>query len=141
MGYGVYALNVRMVKEWPQPVTDLRTTVDPSGTMKVTLQWTNPSLTLKGNQLDALTHVEIYRDGTLIDNISDAVPGKSCTFVDDNVDVPGIHTYKVLPYNALGASTEDVREVETMYVGGGAEPFPYSWTTGSEREHYEALTK
>lgn len=141
MGYGVYALNVRMVKEWPQPVTDLRTTVDPSGAMKVTLQWTNPSLTLKGNQLDALTHVEIYRDGTLIDNISDAVPGKSCTFVDDKVDVPGIHTYKVLPYNALGASTEDVREVETMYVGGGAEPFPYSWTTGSEREHYEALTK
>ena len=141
MGYGVYGLSVRMVKEWPQPVTDLKTTVDPNGGMKVTLNWTNPSLTLKGNPLDELTKVEIYRDGKLVGQVSDANPGKPGSFVDTTVDVPGIHTYKILPYNGLGTSQEDVREVETMYVGGGIEPFPYTWTTGSEREHYEALTK
>jgi len=141
MGYGVYGLNVRMVKEWPQPVTDLRTAVDPNGGMTVELNWTNPSLTLKGNQLGTLKKVEIYRDGKPIGTISDAVPGKKSSYIDNTVDSPGLHTYKILPYNELGTSMEDACEVETMYVGTGVEPFPYTWTTGSEHEHYEALTK
>lgn len=141
MGYGVYALNVRMIKEWPRPVTDLKTKVDPNGAMSVDLSWTNPSLTLKGEPLAALTKVEIYRDDNLIATLTDARIGEPSTFRDANVDLPGIHKYKVIPYNELGASQEDVRQVESMYVGAGVEAFPYSWETGYDFDNYEALSK
>ncbi len=141
MGYGVYYLNMRIVKDWPQPVSDLSTTVDPNGAMKVWLEWTNPSQTLKGNDLAALEKVEVYRDDVLVATLTDMLPGQKGTYIDTEVDQPGLHTYHILPYNELGASEEDARKVESMYVGTGVEEFPYEWTTGYDRENYEQLAR
>lgn len=141
MGYGVYSLNVRIVKDWPQPVGDLTTTVDPNGALQASLAWTNPTQTLKGNTLTALEKVEIYRDGVLAATLTGMLPGQKCTYTDSELDQPGIHTYHILPYNELGASEEDARRVETMYVGTEVEPFPYEWVTGYDRENYEQLAR
>ena len=124
-GYGITSLYVREYKNWPQPVRDLATGVDPNGLMDVSLQWTNPSLTVKGDHLQNLEKVELYRDGELVATITDVVPGKVQKYVDRTVTTPGIHIYHVLPYNELGAAEDGVQRVSTMYVGAGVEAFPY----------------
>ena len=124
-GYGITSLYVREYKDWPKPVDDLASAVDPNGAMEVTLGWTNPSLSVKGNRLEALEKVEIYRDSELIATLTDAAPGQKMHYTDSSVPTPGLHIYHILPYNALGAAEDGIRPVSTTYVGTTVEPFPY----------------
>ena len=64
---------------------------------------------MNGTTLTALTKVEIYRDGTLIDTKTDV---KTATQYSFDIDVPqGAHVFNVIAHNETGRGHDTEIEV------------------------------
>ena len=87
----------------PVAPSDLSITLD-GFSNKVSLSWTNPTKDVVGNELTALTSVQIYRNGDLIHTIANPVVGGKADYID--MDVPiGMTTYSTTASNEGGESS------------------------------------
>ncbi len=84
----------------PGPVTEASAERDPSGALKVTINYTAPSVDFSGEALAALDGVKIYRDDALIATQTPK-PGEKMTFTDSKA-VKGEALYTLIPFNADG---------------------------------------
>ena len=98
----------------PEAAGDVRQVPGANGEISMGLTWINPTLSKKGETLDLLSNVRIFRDGTLVETIRDnVVPGARMSWTDPS-PTAGVHVYKVIVSNTTGES--DPAEVNT-FVG------------------------
>ncbi len=96
----------------PEPAAELTQVPGANGQVSMGLTWINPSLSKQGEDLDALSSVQIFRDGVLAETIRDGVtPGARMSWTDSK-PTPGIHVYKVIVANTTGES--DPAQVNTF---------------------------
>lgn len=117
----------------PASVDALAVELFPENPLKGTMEFTVPTKAMNGSALDAVTKVEIYRDGTLVDVKTDAVPGKAYKF---EIDVPqGEHLFNVIAHNGAGRG----HDTEISVFGGVDIPLPvtnvrYEWNPSDDNK-------
>lgn len=82
----------------PASPTNLKGEAGAQGAYSATLTWTNPTKDYMGNALDALTGVNIYRDGAKVATLS----GTATSYTDNALSTAGYYTYRVEPANSHG---------------------------------------
>ena len=82
----------------PASPTKLKGEAGAQGAYSATLTWTNPTKNYMGNALDALTGVNIYRDGAKVATL----PGTATSYTDNALSTAGYYTYRVEPVNSHG---------------------------------------
>ena len=82
----------------PASPTKLKGEAGAQGAYSATLTWTNPTKDYMGNALDALTGVNIYRDGAKVATLS----GTATSYTDNALTTAGYYTYRVEPVNSHG---------------------------------------
>ena len=88
----------------PAAVADLKQVPGANGEVSMGLKWTLPTLSKKGEQLDMLSYVKIFKDEEDSVVITDGVePGAQMTWTDPN-PTEGKHTYSVVVGNTTGES-------------------------------------
>ena len=97
----------------PAKVSNFSITADAMGELSATLSWTCPSLTYSGAELNSIDKMEIYRDGALIQTLTDAQPGKAMTYID-TPSASGVYTYTVVAHNNEG---EGVATNYSLFIG------------------------
>lgn len=127
----------------PGAATELTAVADPTGAHSATVNFTLPAVNLVGDALDAVTSIELQRDGEVVKTVTEGFAvGQPFSIVDDTNPAAGNHTYTVICYNRHGAGATASAEV---YVGFSAPLQPASVTmTESEPGHvvatWEAVT-
>lgn len=86
----------------PAAVSDLTATPDPNHGLSADLAWTNPTLTVGGEALTALTSVELYRDGELLHSFTNPTVGGAMSYTDNTIPADGAYNYTVYAVNAAG---------------------------------------
>lgn len=81
-----------------------------SDNRNVTIQWTNPTLTLDGNALNSIDSIIVRRDFQQIASFADVTPGDIMSFVDEGLE-PGVYEYSVLVKNDAGFSDTEYKSV------------------------------
>lgn len=76
-------------------------TTGAAGALSAQLQWTTPDKNYRNGALSALSGVKIYRNGTLVQTISETQQGKQMSWTDTPT-TDGLYIYKVQPYNTAG---------------------------------------
>ncbi len=106
----------------PGAPTALTLVPDADGFSKVAITVTAPTVDIEGNELTALTGLEISRQGNMVAAFENVVPGETYTFTD-NVPASAIYEYSSSASNAegRGAST-----YASAYVGVYAVKSPSS---------------
>lgn len=97
----------------PAAATDLKVTPDPDGNVKATISFTAPALDDKGNALESLDKIELYRGNEIIKSFSAPAVGSSLSYEDSPASA-GEYTYKVIAFNSAGTGRE---ASVTAYVG------------------------
>lgn len=87
----------------PAPVADLRLTPAAGGSRNVTVAFTAPSETAKGNHLEPGFTATVQRDGTLVATYRNVNPGQKFEFTDDRISADGVVTYTVSCSNSFGS--------------------------------------
>jgi hypothetical protein len=98
----------------PAAVADFSVTAGAMGALQASLAWTNPSTTVDGETLTELTSIVIERGGVVIETIANPTIGGAGTFVDDDIDLPGIYNYRIFGVNPAG---EGLKVAQSVYVG------------------------
>ena len=93
----------------------LSVTPGAEGALTATIDVTAPEQTVEGNPLSSISSVELYRDGTLIDQKTDVTPGAVVSFTDESVENSGLHIYQAIAYNESGKGLKS--EKTTVYIG------------------------
>lgn len=78
------------------------------------LDWVNPNLNIIQQPLESLTGVKIYRNETLIDDVTDVVMGQPYSYDDNTVPAPGGYAYEIVPYNIYG---DGYSAIEANWIG------------------------
>ena len=73
-------------------------------TYDVALSWTNPSQTLGGETLTAITSIVLQRDGTTIQTYNNPTVGGNMNFTDTEITANGTYNYKVYAVTSEGNS-------------------------------------
>jgi hypothetical protein len=76
----------------------------------VTLQWTNPMLTVGGDDLASITSVTIRRNRVVIAELTDAPVGANMEYEDNGLE-PGLYEYAIYVTNESGISQTVYRSV------------------------------
>ena len=140
MGYRIGFVKVKADKPVPSLITDIKATADEADGLLVALSWTNPELDNKGERIEELTKVELYRNGSIIKEFTETTPGTKMSF-NDNVPDDGTYLYHVVAYNANGSSDEEPLKANPGFVGHPTAAFPYSLdTTQASDEETAKLT-
>ena len=84
-----------MVVVLPAAVSDLKAEADPSGALKAVISATAPTHSASGDTLTSLTKIEIARNDTLVQTLTDVAPGKAFSWEDSDVKKKGHTTCKV----------------------------------------------
>ncbi len=88
-------------------------TAGDNGALSAQLQWTTPEKNYRNGTLDALSGIRIYRNGTLVQTMTETQQGEQMSWTD-TPEADGLYIYKVEPYNASGDGI--YKEFKT-YVG------------------------
>ena len=126
MGYRIKRVKVKANKPVPAMITDLKAEASALDELSVTLKWTNPDTDQAGQPLDAVTKVELYRNGALVKEFTDCAVGAAMEYTDAPAEA-GVYTYHVLAYNANGAHDAVPAEVSAGYVGHPVVELPFSF--------------
>lgn len=112
----------------PGAVSDLAAVADQDGAHKATLTFRLPTVDLEGKPLaDAVTSVDISRDGTLVKTVTENLQ-LEMSVVDDTDPAVGEHTYTVVANNSVGTGVAaDVK----VFVGFNI-PFDVEWVKAIE---------
>lgn len=89
----------------PAAATDITAVPDYNGANKATVKFNAPTLNVKGDKLDAITKIELRRNGDLINTFNNPAPGEALSYLDE-VEEAGNYTYSVIAYNNAGAGKE-----------------------------------
>lgn len=118
----------------PAAATDFTATADPDGAFSVALAWTNPSLDNVGNELTAITKLEVLRGEEVIKTYEPATPGEAMTCTDE-VTAPGRYTYHIVAYQ--GENAGESANATTGKVGGSMElPYTADFTSAATFEDW-----
>lgn len=98
----------------PESVKDLTAVPDAEGGLATVLSWTNPSNTVEGTPLTALSKLDIYREDVLVQTIDNPAIGKSLMWTD-HLEQSGFVSYKLIAANEEGEGK--AAKTETVYVG------------------------
>ena len=71
-------------------------------TLSASLSWTNPTVDLGGNDLEELTSVELFRNGTLLYSFANPTIGGAMTYTDNTIPADGTYHYSIYGVNAAG---------------------------------------
>ncbi len=93
------------------PVVEVK--ADPAGDLKATVTVTVPDKNIKGEPLNAVSRMEVYRGEELIKTIDAPAPGSAHTFTDDS-PAEGMNTYSAVAENGNDRGETGTTEV---YVG------------------------
>lgn len=69
----------------------------PKGALAATATIDAPTKKISGEPLEAIDHIDLLRDGEIINTFVDPTPGAKLTF-DDEVPASGFYTYQAIPY-------------------------------------------
>ncbi|MBD5356072.1 MAG: fibronectin type III domain-containing protein [Bacteroides sp.] len=99
----------------PAAVNNVTATSGKNGDLTATINFTTPSTTVGGTELDTISKVTLYREGTKepIAELTDVLPGKEYSFTDEDA-MNGKLTYSVTAWNEFGEG--DTASV-SVYVG------------------------
>lgn len=96
----------------PSVVTGLNVVAGESGALSASLSWVNPSKSINGENLQAIS-VKIYRDDEPLTTLA-ATPGKSQRWSDDNID-RGMHKYSVAVVNDIAEGKQTY--TDELWIG------------------------
>ena len=131
MGYRLHTFKIKLNVPVPALVEDLKAVSDPNDELKVALSWTNPATDNGGARLDAITKVEIARNGEVVATLTEGLtPGAAASYTDTPAEA-GSYSYTVTVYNANGAFDKDPMVAQAGYVGRPVAEFPYSFNASS----------
>ncbi len=107
--------------EAPDTIPSIKAMADGGGRLTATVTLTAPTLNIAGGQLASLDKITVYRDGTQVAEITDAVPGKEYS-VEDTEAAEGFNTYTAKAANSYGEGKKGngVR----VYVGKDTPSYP-----------------
>lgn len=101
------------LKGTPHRVTNFRAVAGERGALSALLTFTAPAELVDGGALDAITRIDIYRDGVLIESIDHPEPGTPLRYKDVNAR-QGQNVYRVVAVNGVG---EGLKAETSVYVG------------------------
>jgi hypothetical protein len=78
------------------------------------LTWTNPAVTANNLPLTELSGVKLYRNNVLLTTLTNVLIGQPSTYTDNNISVPGMYTYKWIPYNSYG---DGIQARDSSWIG------------------------
>ena len=84
--------------EMPQASSNLSVTIDSDVSRVGHLSWTNPTLTMAGNEITTLSKVIVKRNGIIVHEIENVAPGQEMTY-DDEVPYFDKFEYDVIAVN------------------------------------------
>lgn len=97
----------------PRGVTNLVTEAAQGGVRDLTLSWTNPTLTVKGEELETALTVAVYRDDVPAGEVTGR-PGENMSWTD-HVDTDALYTYSVVV--SAGDYTGEAVYASPIFVG------------------------
>lgn len=103
-----------------------------SGANNATLMWGNPSTSLDGNPLASLDRIDIYRNGEVVHQVEDPVPGNFMTWKDNDVPT-GMTTYQVVGVNEYGNGKPAERSI---FIGRDAPGQVRNLTAAKDEDSY-----
>lgn len=126
--FAVYGLTIEKIVIHPGAISNLSIAAGENGAMEAILTWTWPTKNDQGGDVVTITGANIYRgtssyfttdESTLVGTLDDsnATPGGEGRYVDTTVPSSGKYYYKVIPFNAEGASTSSTSAVQSAYIG------------------------
>lgn len=95
----------------PAAVSDLAVVAGANGAHTATATFTTPSLTIGGEQLDAITRIDLLCDGKVVSSLTEGIATGAEMSISDTAAPAGTHTYSVVCHNADGAGTEAKAEI------------------------------
>lgn len=104
----------------PDSVTDIHATAAPLGELKTTVSVTTPVTNIKGDELNSINQLRVYRGEDLIYTKDNPELGTEYTFEDEN-PANGFNTYTAICTNEDGDGPDKSTEV---YVGVDAPDVP-----------------
>ena len=109
------SINDNVIYKAPEPPAEFKVTPYPKGEKMAKVSLVCPQKDNKGEMIDKVDYVEIYRDNQMIRRFDNPVPGTALSF-DDNMDneESGIKRYHAVAANSYGCSLKSEFEV---YVG------------------------
>ena len=105
----------------PDSVGNLMVTPADKGELQATLTFTTPAVTVIGEQLDAISKIDIMRDGELIGTITSPAMQSKLNYTD-NTPVNGFNVYTVVCYDAQG--NPGLEATRRVYIGIDAPDSP-----------------
>lgn len=105
----------------PAAVSAMTITPDYDGALTADITFTAPTKDAMGNDLTAITAVNVIRDGAFAASLETVEPGKTYTIRDENGATNGYHTYMVIAENQYG---EGVPVYAQAYIGANVPTKP-----------------
>jgi len=125
--FAIIGMSVEKIVPHPGAITGLSVEAAPKGELAAVLTWTWPTVNDLGGALSSITGANIYRgtssyfsvsESSLVGTVNvDATPGTEGTYTDASITSAGKYYYKVVPFNADGASTVSPSSVQSPYIG------------------------
>lgn len=109
-------LTIERTDRAPLAVENLKVAYDPTGAMKATVTWTNPTMDNKGDALSKIDKVEVLREGKVVGTIETNEVGGDDSYEDTIEEgAPGFYRYSVVAYleDVPGLKAEEV----SVWVG------------------------
>lgn len=135
-------IDVLANEDAPAAVTNL-TAKAQQGTAPVTIKFTTPTKNVKGEKLDAITKVDVFRNTSeLVKSVEVTETGKQMTVVD-NKGARGLTKYTVVAYNEFGVGDRATVEIflgmdlpgaptDVLLVDNGNGQLKLSWAAPKE---------
>ncbi|MBQ6769290.1 MAG: choice-of-anchor J domain-containing protein [Prevotella sp.] len=109
----------------PAAVTDFTATAV-ENELAVDVAFTAPTKTIAGEELSALTKIEVLRDGAVVKTFDAPSVGGALSFKDEGLEA-GTHKYQVIPYNEDGIG-EKSEELSVLVVAALNVPYTFDLT-------------
>lgn len=92
----------------PAASTDITITPAPLGALQATISFVAPTKTYRGETLNSIDSIEVWRGETLIKEFGPTTPGATLTLTDEGMP-NGSNRYRIIAYNSDGAGEEGVK--------------------------------
>ncbi|MBQ9645076.1 MAG: choice-of-anchor J domain-containing protein [Prevotella sp.] len=116
------AIDEGMLLTAPDSVTSMQLSSTTPGEASATLTFTAPAVDLKGDPIDVLQRIEVYRGEELVETLADVAAGSRQTVVDAQA-ANGFNTYTVVAYNESGRGG---KASVTAFIGTDTPDYPHN---------------
>lgn len=120
-----FSIELGAAETAPAAVTDFTATAV-ENELAVDVAFTAPTKTIAGEELSALTKIEVLRDGAVVKTFDAPSVGDALSFKDEGLEA-GTHKYQVIPYNEDGIG-EKSEELSVLVVAALNVPYTFDLT-------------